>query len=985
MKFEKEYLPRWFINGLPEGFAYHKLVTDSHGRPVDYVFLDINKAFTTMTGLSRDAVIGKKVTEVLPDLQHFWITTYGRVAQNCSSNSFEQYSEPLERWYEVNAFSQKKHFFVTVFRDITERKQTAQALKASKKNLSIILNSIGDGVIATDTCGRITLMNPKAEELTGWSFSEAEQRLVEEVFQIADTHTNQPVLGPVQRVLHEGHTVGLTNHTTLITRNGSQRHIADSAAPIRDEGEMVGVIMVFSDVTEQYRSREALRKSEKRYRTLFETMTEGCQIIGFDWSYLYLNDAAAEHARKKKGELVGKTMMEVYAGIEETEMFSFFKKCMEIREPQEMETRFVYPDGEAKWFHLQMQPVPEGIFILSLDITERKLAEKKHRASELKYRSLIEQSGEMIVLHDLKGNILEVNRKVAVRHGYSQEALLRMTIFDLQNGTPHTVANDHQNIIQQWKEWNVGKSVRLEREHTCKDGTVFPVLIHTSKVAFGGNEYILTLVHDITDWKREEEKRIKLRKEYEQVFQSTQDAMFLVEVVDRNTFQYLRNNRAHEKATGFSLDLIRGKTPEELLGEEAGGRITANYRRSIEKGSSISYEETLDLPGGKRTWLTELTPVFEKREPSYIVGSSRDITERKKYEAQIRHMSFHDSATSLYNRSFVEEELKRLDTERQLPLSIITADINGLKLVNDTFGYDEGTRYLQKTAELLRQSCREEDIIARWGGDEFLIVLPQTTEETTQQICSIIQNTCAGAEGDNPVSIALGYAVKETTEQDTKEIIQKAEEWMYKNKLTEHRSSKGALLTTLLKTLGAKSHETEEHAFRLQRLAFAIGNEIELSSTDLDRLSLLVTLHDIGKASISEDILKKSGRLSPEEWKLIKKHPERGYRIASATEEFSHVAEGILYHHEHWDGKGYPEGLKGKEIPLLSRITAVVDAFDAMTHHRPYNLNPLSPKEAVEELQHCAGTQFDPDIVEVFVRLFDKGLLNDNTGDRNRL
>ena len=346
---------------------------------------------------------------------------------------------------------------------------------------------------------------------------------------------------------------------------------------------------------------------------------------------------------------------------------------------------------------------------------------------------------------------------------------------------------------------------------------------------------------------------------------------------------------------------------------------------------------------------------------------------RKRTEKELIHHTFHDELTGLYNRKYFEEESKRLNVKRQLPISVIIADVNGLKLINDTFGHKKGDNLLKKVASILKQTCREEDIATRWGGDEYVILLPQTGEKAVRKICERIQKKCSKTKDLGiPISIAVGYSVKENIDDDLYTCINEADELMYKNKLTEDRSKEGNILETLLNTLRSKCHVTEEHAWRLHKMSRKIGEEIGLPESELDRLFLLVTLHDIGKTSISEEILVKPSELNEVESKTMEKHPERGYRIASATEEFSHVANDIRHHHEWWDGSGYPEGLQGEDIPLLSRITAIVDAYDAMTNKRPYNSNPKSQKEAFTELKRCAGTQFDPELVKIFLKLFEE-------------
>jgi len=174
------------------------------------------------------------------------------------------------------------------------------------------------------------------------------------------------------------------------------------------------------------------------------------------------------------------------------------------------------------------------------------------------------------------------------------------------------------------------------------------------------------------------------------------------------------------------------------------------------------------------------------------------------------------------------------------------------------------------------------------------------------------------------------------------------------------------MVQNMLKILGAKSYETKEHAERMRRLSLKTGKKVGLSEKQLTQLSLLANLHDIGKINIDEKILKKPSALSNHEWEKIKEHPIKGFAIAQSIEEFTPVAKLILAHHEHWDGGGYPEGLKGEDIPYLARIISIIDAYDVMTHDRPYS-KAVSKEEALAEIKRCAGTQFDPKLAEIFL------------------
>ncbi|WP_373483797.1 HD domain-containing phosphohydrolase [Acetobacterium sp.] len=352
-----------------------------------------------------------------------------------------------------------------------------------------------------------------------------------------------------------------------------------------------------------------------------------------------------------------------------------------------------------------------------------------------------------------------------------------------------------------------------------------------------------------------------------------------------------------------------------------------------------------------------------------VVLVFRDVTQKRAQRREIEYLSFHDALTGLYNRRFFEAEMGRLDTPRNYPLTIIMADLNGLKLTNDAFGHHQGDVLLKQTAHLFSTYLRADDIAARWGGDEFVILMPQTTSDEAQKIVDRMNQGSSQLETTNGIlSIAFGWDTKTDSTMNFEAVFKNAEEYMYKRKLSESQGVRGLTIKTIVNTLYEKSPREESHSHRVKDLAVKIAKALHFSQHQIDDIATLGLLHDIGKIIVSGDILEKPGRLTEAEYNEIKKHPAIGYRMLTTTNEFSNIAKGVLSHHERWDGTGYPNGIKGDDIPIESRIITIADAYDAMTASRPYRKNGLSVEKAKQVLIDCAGTQFDPNIVAILIK-----------------
>ena len=609
------------------------------------------------------------------------------------------------------------------------------------------------------------------------------------------------------------------------------------------------------------------------------------------------------------------------------------------------------------------------------DITERKKAEDALKKSEGRLRETLSATPFPVALVDLNDETIYYWSKSAIELFGHAQPVKTSEWYQIAYPDP----GYRREVINMWKPFLekaklTGKATNTgEYRITCGDGSVRICEIYATFM----EDMLIVTFNDITERKTAEDELRESEEKYRLLTENASDVIWVLNLTN-SKFTYISpsifNLRGLTPEEAMSESLCDSMTPESLL--TINKIISKNIEDFIKDSNNNNYYEIeIQQPckNGDIIWVEVSIRVRYNIEGQIeVVGVSRNVTNRKQVENEILHMSFHDHLTNLYNRRFFEEEIKRLDTERQLPLSIIMGDLNGLKIINDVFGHVQGDNLLKETAKILKKICRSDDILARWGGDEFVILLPKTSLADSEEIAQRIKKGCIKTTSLKiPLTLAIGVAAKTETKQDMKSILLDAESNMYKNKLIEKESLSSSVIFALEQTLYEKSNETKEHTDRIHDLAINLGKAVKLASSELDELALLATLHDIGKVAIPETILLKDGKLTEEELMVIKRHPEIGFNIASSSPQIAHIAKSILSCHENWDGSGYPMGLSGQAIPFVSRIILIVDAYDVMTNKRAYK-KAMSKDEAMEELERCAGTQFDPVLVEKFMEIVAK-------------
>jgi diguanylate cyclase (GGDEF)-like protein/PAS domain S-box-containing protein/putative nucleotidyltransferase with HDIG domain len=577
---------RRLFEAMNQGFAYCQIILDEAGTPDDCRILRVNKNFETQTGLIPELTVGKRIKELLPHVEPYWFTYNGEVALTGKSKTFEAFSSDLNRLFRISAFSPEHGYFAMIIDDITAQKQMENQLFYEKTLFETTLLSVGDGVISTDAEGNVQFMNKVAEQLTGWQADEAKGRAFEEVFKILSGRNRHPCPNPVKMVLETKEQVALDEDTILIARDGDERFINDSAAPILSASHNVtGVVLVFRDSTTQ---------------------------------------------------------------------------------------------------------------------------------------------------------------------------------------------------------------------------------------------------------------RIK--------------------------------------------------------------------------------------------------------------------------QDEIRTLSVTDPLTTLPNRRYYEQAKEEMNKEPYYPLTLVLADVNGLKLTNDAFGHKAGDELLRRVSQVMRTTCRDEDIISRIGGDEFVLLLPQTDALHAQAIVKRI-NTALEKEKIRGIqlSVSFGYAVKDESEESYEDTFKVAEDVMYRNKLRESMTFKKQVINTLLSRLYEQEEGAEIHSKLVASLASTFAESLGYRKDEVENIRLAGLYHDLGKIAINPSILTMPEEaLSRTQVVELQRHAEIGYNILRSVGEYAAFAEAVLHHHEKWDGSGYPQNLKQEDIPEGAQILAIANTYAD-------KLPTLGREDTLTFMQERSNTYFNPELLETFI------------------
>ncbi|QIB70453.1 PAS domain S-box protein [Aminipila butyrica] len=806
-------------------------------------------------------------------------------------------------------------------------------------------------------------LNPAFEKLSGWKRTELLNKKASEVL-VGKEETRQYWLSFYASVMQSGRTQEMIHYMKEL-----KRYLSISVIPAEDNHFTIFL---------KEATPEAIRLNQQKsigwggmLDAIFDSSRDAVAMLEKrDGEYYYVRDNQRHQEATGFAKIEGLTPGEVFGPADYANFRQLYDDCLNSGRPAHY-VHIVALQGQKRMWEIEMIPSfsQEGIGYLLLfnkDATDITKIQKENEELTQWLKVMFDQHQAMQLIYDpFSGEIVNANRAACQFYGYSKEELCSRQLRHISLLPP-------QKLEERFHRELMGYQYYESLPSRLKSGEVRLLDFYASSFFHQDRQLMHALGFDVTGREAYRSQMLQERDLLEITLRSIGDG---VVVTDQNGI-ITSLNHVGEELTGWKREQAVGCHFSEVIilqSEETGLPVESPIQKVLQTGCVVELDDDAELIShqGKCIPIADRTAPLslDSDSPAGAVMVFRDVSSEKQYNKQIEFLSYRDPLTGLYNRRYVEGMMNELNNQENLPLAIIMGDINGLKITNDVFGHQSGDMLLRSVAKLLRRSCKQKDMVARWGGDEFIIFMPQTGLKRAEEILDKLKNAQVSIEGsDLNVSLSLGCAVHCTTEGRVEATLSKAEEYMYHQKLLDGKSYRNGIINTLLATLYEKSNETEEHSKRMEEYCYSIGKRFQLSSKELNELSVLALLHDIGKVSIDPDILKKPGALNETEWQEMKRHPEIGYRIAQATPELATVSELILAHHERWDGTGYPRGIQGESIPLACRILAVTDAFDAMTNDRVYR-KALNRLEAVCELERNAGTQFDPDIVHIFLEL----------------
>ena len=953
------------------GYVCCKIICDQQNNPVDYQYLAMNGVFEEFSGLKASEVIGKKGSEIIQESQngeHDWNKFYGEIGIYGGRKEMEQFSQHLNRWYRIALYSPQKCYFVCSITDITQE----------KKNLhekEVILTALNDIVFELDKDFMFSKVYISNENLLFTVRQRIIGSKINDIFpqEMADLFISQMeqvrITGKKQTIMYES--------PLAFDNNWYRADIYYLETNLKGK-----YIVCIGDISEQKKLQDDLAYQIKELERFFSVNLDLLCIADLESNFIRVNKAWEEILGYSTGDLENRSFVEfihpedVEATLHALSTLGRQEKVLNFVD------RYRSKNGFYRYIEWRSHPAGNLIYEAARDVTQRIEMEAKLKENEARLELFFQQSlsGFFFMMLDepLEWNnridkektldyifahqrVTKVNQAMLNQYRLKEEELLGLTPNDM-------FAHDLEEGRRVWRDFFDQGQLHVDTREQRTDGTQMwiegdYICLYDKKgriIGHFGNQQDVTL-------RKEAEKLLKASQlRYDQLAERSRSVTWEVDTKGCYTF------------ISPVSELVFGYKPEQMIDKMYfydlcyDQETSNNLRVSVlEKQREITdFELKLRNKDNGVVWgLTYAFPVLDANGDTIAYkGIYIDITYHKESQDKIKYLSFHDQLTGLYNRRFFEEEIKRLDAKENYPLSLVMIDANGLKLINDTFGHKAGDLVLKKIAEILKREFRSDDVIARVGGDEFVILLPNTDSAAVEKIIERVKKAASKEKVEGiEVSVAYGWDTKSDPYTHIDDVFKRADTKMYSQKNSERLQIRTQSIERIIQILFNKAPLEENHAKRVSQISVNIGQELGLSEVEINKLKMSGFFHDIGKIAINEEILNKK-IVDKDDWKEYRRHSEIGYSILSSANKYVGIAEEVLYHHEYYNGEGYPEGLKGEEIPLNSRIIAIANHYDALLKGRFYK-EAIEATEAIEVIKKEADKKFDPNIVEAFLKV----------------
>lgn len=803
-----------------------------------------------------------------------------------------------------------------------------------------------------------------------------------------------PIEGLSAKIVHPQYAGGLSDWMLSVARVGAsgrpQRFTTHLAATRRWVGvganspEPFHVLIQLDDVSQEVRKFLL-------YEDFLNITPVLLCVIDLQGAFIMANDEWTSSLGHDRDTLIGSSIRDYLHPDDMGKTEQVLRDLSEDRVVYNFRNRYRHIDGSYR--HLEWRARINGtqVYGAARDVTER-VARDKQKQRELDLMNLLfEQTltGMVIMMLDtpvatgcgtvssdsvdllLEGlRVVRANEAFLVQYRATEQEMLGRSVADFFRHDPDAARVEFRTFIERGRvsmefegRRSDGSSLWVRGDYTC--------LYDSEKHIVG----LFGMQIDITDRKQAELALERSERMYRLIAEHASDVIWAYNLTERR-FTYI------------SPSVIRfiGYTPEELIrlpfcASVHPDDIPSTIRRIRSMVAQFGRQSVRKEP-----WTIRLRHIhkdgtilhgdatvnFRYAPEGYLeaIGVSRDITSRKADEEKILNLSYRDQLTGLHNRRYLEEQQGIIARDPDsLPLSLVVCDVNGLKLANDVFGHQEGDRLLISCARILSGSAGPGEMVARVGGDEFILLLVRTDRASVERRIGTLRDLMGRDNGGRtPLSVSFGAATTESPVDSLEELFKEAEDAMYRHKLLESSSYKHDVIRLLIRSLYDKGAYEREHSAAVACLCVHLGTSMGLYPSDLEELRLAGMLHDIGKIGIETRVLNKAGPLSEHELVQVQRHPEIGFQILRSVQNFGRIADWVLMHHEQPDGHGYPQRLTDAHIPLESKIIAVANAYDAMTSASGYR-ERMSHEQACEELIRCSGSQFDRSAVEAFLAL----------------